>query len=53
MQVGAWLLHELEHHAARQRFGPKKLVVSAERRTPNIRILSRGRVRPKIERDVS
>ena len=56
MQVNAGRrVHELEHHAARQRFAPKKLVVPAERGTQGVRILFRvtRRVRPKIEGDVN
>jgi hypothetical protein len=56
MQIGAGRrVHELKHHTARQRFAPKELVVSAECRTPSVRIVFwviRG-VRPKIEGDVN
>ena len=56
MQVNAGRrVHELEHHTARQRFAPKKLVVPAERGTQGVRILFRvtRRVRPKIEGNVN
>src|SRR5262249_33667733 len=56
MQIDAGRrVHELKHHTARQRFAPEELVVSAECRTPSVRIVFwviRG-VRPKIEGDVN
>jgi hypothetical protein len=56
MQVDAGRrVHELEHHAARQRLAPKELVIPAERRTQDVGILFRvtGRVRPKIDSNVN